>query len=247
MYRRVSGCAAAAFVGFISLGCEIAVAAETTENNERGFYVGAAASRVEHETQITSPATIVVRLDWGAFTTLRLDQAGVEDDTDAGWNVTLGYEINKYLAAELSYYDFGEASLTETYASVIVVPRTLYYTARYNIEAFGAGVSLLGTFPLTSSVDIFARGGVLFLDQEVERQVTADPPTAFRGVPYRSSTRTGDEIWIAGAGVQWSFASRWTTRLEYQLTDDIGREGDSPLDANTTKIEQASLSVLFDF
>ena len=79
---------------------------------------------------------------------------------------------------------------------------------------------------------------MLFLDQEIER----------RSGTSRITHRTGDEIWIAGAGAQWSFASRWAVRLEYQLTDDVelGR-GLSPAPTGTSKVEQVSLGVLLDF
>jgi len=241
------GYAAAAMVGFISLGCEIATAAEIAENNERGFYVGASIGRAEHEVESTSLPTLVTRLSWGAFVQLELNQVRVDEDTDTGWNVTLGYRINKYLAAELSYHDFGEASVTEVYSTVVTVPYALYHNTRYSLNAFGESVSLLGTFPLTSSLNLFARGGVLFVDQKIEQHVTASPPDAFRGVPFSGSRRSGDEIWMAGAGLQWSFASRWATRLEYQLTDNIEGESSSLRDAATTKLEQVSLSVLFDF
>lgn len=236
MNRGVSGCAATALLMFVSLGSEMAAAAETSGNNERGFYLGASVSRVEQEVAGEGQILVAFGLPIGFAATLQPNQVDV-DDTDAGWNVTLGYQINKYLAAELSYYDFGEASVVERYvAGLVLIP--LNITVRSNVEAYGPGVSLLGTFPLTSSVEVFARGGVLFLDQEVERQLST----------LRTSNRTGEEIWMAGAGAQWSFASRWAARLEYQLTDNIERGGTTLMPrAGTTKIEQLSLSVLFDF
>jgi hypothetical protein len=45
---------------------------------------------------------------------------------------------------------------------------------------------------------------------------------------------------MAGAGVQWSFAKRWATRLEYQRTDDLKYD-----DTGESTIDQASLSVVF--
>jgi opacity protein-like surface antigen len=49
-----------------------------------------------------------------------------------------------------------------------------------------------------------------------------------------------DEVVMAGAGVQWSFAPRWAARLEYQRTDDLKYDN-----TGESSIEQASLSVLF--
>lgn len=219
--------------GFISLGCNIAAAAESTEN-ERGFYVGGSVNRVNPQVYSWGEPRFTLGRE---FILLQLDQIRVDDDSDAGWNVTLGYEVNKYLAAEVSYYDFGEASVTLDYSSLLR-PVKLFFYDRYNIESFGLGVSLLGTLPLTSSLDIFARGGVLFLDQDIEETAGFDAPGG-RGV----SRRTGDEIWMAGAGVQWAFAPRWATRLEYQLTGDAERDRAN----QAKKFAQVSLSVLFDF
>lgn len=236
MKQGVIGCAAGALVLFVSLGSETTVAAEAAGNNERGFYLGASVGRVEQEAKGEGQILVAVGFPFGFVTTLQPDRVEI-DDTDAGWNVMLGYRINKYFAAELSYSDFGEALVTEHYAAAFV-PIPLNITVRSNIEAYGPAVSLLGTFPLTPAVDVFARGGVLFLDQKIERQ----------NISFRSAHRTGDEIWTAGAGVQWFFTSRWATRLEYQLTDRIGRESNALTPrAGTTKIEQLSLGVSFDF
>jgi opacity protein-like surface antigen len=236
MERGVSGCAATAVLLFVSAGCEIAAAAETSETRERGFYLGASVSHVEQEAEGEGQILVGVGFPLGYLVTLVPNQV-VVDDTDTGWNVTLGYQINKYVAAEVAYYDFGTASVVERY-SADLFPAPLNITVRSNIEAFGPGVSVLGTLPLTPSLEIFARGGVLFLDQKIERQTNS----------FRDSRRTGEEIWMAGAGVRWSFASRWATRLEYQLTDDIEVGGGSLSPrSGTSKIEQLSLSVLFDF
>lgn len=242
MKRGVSGCAATAVLLFVSAGCEIAAAAETSETRERGFYLGASVSRVEQQAEGEGQILVGIGFPYGYLITLQPNQVAV-DDTEIGWNVTLGYRINKYVSAELAYYDFGTASVIERYSAdqfpvPAPGPAPLNITVRSNIESFGPGVSLLGTLPLTPSLEIFARGGVLFLDQEVERRTNS----------FRDSRRTGKEVWMAGAGVQWSFASRWATRLEYQLTDDIEVGGNTlGPSSGTSKIEQASLSVLFDF
>lgn len=242
MERGVSGCAATAVLLFVSAGCEIAAAAETSETKERGFYFGASVSHVEQEAEGEGQILVFIGQPFGFAITLLPDQVAV-DDTDTGWNLTLGYQINKYVAAEVAYYDFGTASVIERYSADFFPvpapgPAPLNITVRSNIEAFGPGVSVLGTLPLTPSLEIFARGGMLFLDQKIERRTNS----------FRDSRRTGEEIWMAGAGVRWSFASRWATRLEYQLTDDIEVGGNSfSRRSGTSKIEQLSLGVLFDF
>jgi opacity protein-like surface antigen len=220
---------------FVSALCEIAAAAESSENKASGFYLGASVSRVEQDTDGEGQILISAGL-FGSLIPVSPSRVSV-DDRDIGWNVTLGYQVNKYIAAELAYYDFGAASVTEHYSSNLSL-FPLNIDVRSNIDAFGPGVSLLGTLPLTPSVEIFARGGVLFLDQKIERQSGS----------FRSSHRTGDNIWMAGAGVQWSFTSRWAARLEYQLTDHIDLDSTAFVpQPGTSKIEQLSLGVTFDF
>ncbi|MET0536085.1 MAG: outer membrane beta-barrel protein [Steroidobacter sp.] len=237
MKRGSIGCAATAVLMFVSLGTEIAEAAEATGTNERGFYLGAAAGRVEQDAKGEGQILVGIGGQFGFAVMLTPVQTQV-DDIQTGWNVTLGYRVNKYLAAEVAYHDFGEASVVERYVPNFF-PLPSEIIVRSNIEAFGPSVSLLGTVPVTPSLDVFVRGGVLFLDQEVERQFAT----------LRSTQRTGDEIWMVGAGAQWSFASRWAARLEYQLTDDMDYGGSlfQQNRAGTEKIEQLSLGVLFDF
>lgn len=234
--KRVFGRTTAAVVVIGSLVCQVSAAAEISEGGESGFYVGASASRVEQDAQGEGELLVGIGPPLGFVVLLRPDRVEV-DNTTAGWNVTLGYRVNRYFAAELAYHDFGEASVVERYFPGIV-PFPSEITVRSSVEAYGPSVSLLGTLPVTPSLDIFARGGVLFLDQEIERQISSS----------RSTHQTGDEVWMVGAGVQWSFASRWAARVEYQLTDDAELERSSLTNQDdTNKIEQISLSVLFDF
>lgn len=229
-----------------------------------GFYVGATASRVEQdldERAGVGPIAVLVAGGGGLVTPSPilpfppvfitpivggianpLGPTSVKvDDTDVGWSVSLGYRINKYLAAEVAYADFGEASLTERYEfdtlpGVPVVPQM---TRSYTVSTQGPALSVLGSLPLGSAWEVFLRGGVLFADQEVKTRITIINP--------RSTSNGGtagdfsDEVVTLGAGVQWSFLPRWTARLEYQRTDDLQPNelmGESSL-------EQASLSVLF--
>jgi hypothetical protein len=226
---RIRPCALAAMMFVTSLS-----AADTVE---RGFYFGASGGRVEHEARgeggmlagVVGPFPIS-----GFLLSLRPGRV-VVDDVQAGWSATLGYRINKYLAAELSYHDFGEASVTERYFPNFP-PLPAEIVVRSDIDAFGPSLSVLGTLPVSVSFDLFARGGVLFVDQEIGNT---------QGT-FRNEQSIGDEVLMAGVGAQWSFAPRWTARLEYQRTGSIDYDADIMNLAGTEKIEQFSLGVLFD-
>jgi opacity protein-like surface antigen len=164
------------------------------------------------------------------------------DETDVGWNFSLGYRVNKYLAAELAYVDSGEASLVEHYRplSFAPVPSPVTEINRsYTVTSRGPALSVLGSLPLGSKWELFLRGGVLFAKQEVEARTTAIGGTVVTPSPINRDF--SDEVVTVGAGVQWAFLPRWTARLEYQRTDDLQANeimGES-------RIDQASLSVLF--
>ena len=142
------------------------------------------------------------------------------DAIDTGFSATVGYRINRYLAAELSYTDFGEYESIERYS---------FGEFRYQLGVAGPSLSVLGSLPLGEQWELFLRGGVLFADQEVRLGGSL------------SNREFSDEVVLAGAGVQWSFAPRWATRLEYQRTDDLKYDN-----TGESSIDQASLSVVFE-
>lgn len=262
MNRGLLGLSAASAIFVISLSCEIAAAAEP------GFYIGAAGGRSEQRLDkqagvgppipvavigFLPPGTIIVPAPPGSqpppfafppvigavsgFVPLLGPDTSV-DETDVGWNFALGYRVNKYLAAELSYVDAGEASMVERYS--VPPTSTLPDVLRtYTVNARGPEVSVLGSLPLSERWELFLRGGVLFAKQEVESRTIIESPTATGGQPIKRDF--SDEVITVGAGVQWAFLPRWTARLEYQRSDDLQPNeimGESRLD-------QASISVLF--
>lgn len=209
---------------------------------DRGFYFAATASRVEHDvegypgmpiataTLSPNPPVLVIRPAPGSGVIIPIvppvpnviGPARIEiDDVDTGFGLSVGYRINRYLAAELTYTDFGEYERIQRFPTVADV--------RDQISVSGWSVSVLGSLPLNEQWELFLRGGVLFADQEVSIKVISSFDRDY-----------SDEVVMAGAGVQWSFAPRWATRLEYQRTGDLKYDN-----TGESTIDQASLSVLF--
>jgi hypothetical protein len=211
---------------------------------EPGFYFAATASRVEHDiegfpgipiafaTPTLPPVFGGIRpTPIGDITTspsppfAEFARSTEINDVDAGFSATVGYRINRYVAAELTYSDFGEYERVDRYSSAP--------TVRYEIGVRGPSFSVLGSLPLGKQWELFLRGGVLFADQEESIKVST---RVFSSIDPDYS----DEVVMAGAGVQWSFAPHWATRLEYQRTDDLKYDN-----TGESTIDQASLSVLF--
>jgi opacity protein-like surface antigen len=260
MNRGLLGFAVASSMFVVSLNCEIAAAAE------KGFYLGVAGGRSEQrldkEAGIGPPPPVVDMLPpGGVFNPFPSDQppipwlppppsgvvavllpAGMTaDETDVGWNVAVGYRVNRYLAAELSYVDAGDASLTERYsAPPSTVPSPGDILRSYTVSSRGPAVSVLGSLPLSERWEVFVRGGVLFAKQDVRTRTLSEDPQAIV-IDHPLDRSYSDEVFNVGAGVQWAFLPRWTARLEYQRSDNLQRNdimGES-------RLEQAALSVLF--
>lgn len=231
-----------------------------TEAADPGFYVGAAAGRGEQKIDVAAGVGPMPSLGVpGGFigvigdpsmplppifnpgpVFIAMEQETVADETDAAWNVALGYRVNKFLAAELAYVDSGEASLVESYRPLLGTSPTVPEVTRgYTVSSRGPALSVLGSWPVHEKWELFVRGGVMFVEQEVEMRTRVASATAI--VPAPIDRDFSDEVVTVGAGVQWAFLPRWTARLEYQRTDDLQANeimGES-------RIDQAALSVLF--
>jgi hypothetical protein len=199
---------------------------------EPGFYFAAGIGQTEQDVSPSAGTTFAIGSPFGGvIMRIAPDSVNVDDD-ELSWNGTVGYRINKYVAAELAYMDFGAADVSERYTipPFSIFPAT-QFTQQFTIGVTGPAVSVLGSLPLGAGFDIFARGGVLFADQEV----------TLRGTINSQSMTFGSEVWLGGAGIDWSFANRWAARLEYTRTGDI----EENLISGESDLSQFALSVLF--
>ena len=145
----------------------------------------------------------------------------------------MGYRLNAHVAAEVAYMDFGTSDFSEHY---LLGPASFpfpasEFTRTYSSKVTGPALSVLGSLPVGKGFDVFLRAGVLFADRKLEipQSIGLD------------DTTFGSTVWLGGAGVDWSFASRWAIRAEYQRTGKL----DSTFLAGDTDVERMSLSVLF--
>lgn len=186
---------------------------------EPGFYIGAGMS--QNRWDIAGFSETINSQEEG--NPIAIDLRTVEsDDKSNGFNVTLGYRLNKYFAAELAYMDFGSTSMTNVYTPM---PPSSWppFTDRVTSRVSGPAVTVLASVPLAQGFSAFVRGGVLFAEYDL---------------PYVSYS---DRPWIIGAGADWSFATRWSARLEYLQTGDI----DGGYDSFDSQIDSVNLSILF--
>lgn len=199
---------------------------------EPGFYVGAGIGETQQEIGDSKGTLIGIGPPFGVVFQAFPEEVQVEDG-NLGWQATIGYRLNRYLAAEVAYLSFAESEVTEIYSIDFgfPLPTPLEFRNRYSSTVSGPALSVLGSLPLRR-VDLFLKAGMLFADQDV----------ALGGnvIGMREMT-FGEEVWFGGAGVDWSVADRWMLRAEYLRTAKLA----ATLMSVETEIETVSFSVFF--
>lgn len=224
------GCAVTALSMFGSVIFETCGAAEAADTNGSGFYLGLAASRVQHDAPAspllnTTPQNPVVTRK--------------ADDVDLGLTASVGYRLNRYLAAEVAYVDLGKMHVTEEY--------TCPCTENYEVRVRGPAVSVLASLPLGEQWEVFLRGGMLFAEQREAHFLRMRSTSA----PWPDRNYS-DDVFFAGVGAQWSFAPRWAALLEYQRFGELKYGTASTLGGylrseHVNEIDQISLGAVFKF
>jgi hypothetical protein len=200
---------------------------------EPGFYVGAGLGETWQEMGDSNGIAVGFGFPIEAVRQEYPEDVQVEDG-NLGWQTTIGYRLNRYLAAEVAYLSFAQSEITEVYSIdpgfAFPVP-PLELRREYSSKVAGPALSVLGSLPL-GRFDLFLKAGMLFADQDV----------ALGGNVVGSREMTfGEEVWFAGAGVDWSVADRWMLRAEYLRTAKLA----ATLVSAATEVETLSFSVFF--
>jgi len=169
-----------------SAACSAALAQDT------GFYVGAALGQSSYR-EACADFNRVAGTGGNAFTCTREDTAG---------KLFAGWRFLRYLAAEVSYIDYGEAKATSAVAGAPA-------TGTSKVKA--AGISALGILPVGERFSILGRLGLL--ETRTRTQVSG----AVSGLEDKDETEMHVGI---GALYQFSRGRGWGMRLEYERLND---------------------------
>lgn len=197
---------------------------------DTGFYVAAGAGKSSQHVDGTG---VLVGLGFGEPISVQPTSVEV-DDGNLVWNAALGYRVNRYFAAEVSYLHYGSADVTETYELPLGNGLPPFSFSRtYSLQVEGPALSILGRLPVGQRFALFARGGIFFADEKL----TERSPGA------SASITLGKDVWLASVGAEWSFTSSWALRLEYAKSGDMG--GNSLLGRND--VRHVALSALYSW
>ncbi len=172
----------------LALSAGAAFAQSSSSENDRGFYAGAGLGQFN------------VKVHGIAGT---LDEF---DSDDLSWKIFAGYRLNRYLALEGAYVNFGEP--TDDFS-------TAGSRGDYSIRLSGFAPYVVGTLPLGESFEAFAKLGYYFYDLKVRADLDD-----LGGNVFRSDDSGEDVVWAVGLGT--TFMQRLNARLEYERIDAKG-------------------------
>jgi OOP family OmpA-OmpF porin len=122
-------------------------------------------------------------------------------DTDNGWKIFGGYQVNRNFAIEATYIDWGGLSGSGT---------ALGLPLNVTGDATSFGVAAVGILPLNDRFSVFGKAGVLMTDTKV---------TARAGAASASESDSSSELHI-GVGMAFNVTQKFAIRAEWERATD---------------------------
>ncbi len=170
----------------------VAGAQSDSRERVRGFYAGAGIGSAE-------PAS------WN-------NNYGDTESGDSGTSVALfaGYRFNRYLAAEMGWFDAGSLGFDQ---SLVYVPDLLdVYNTDIDLDVSAVSATALGILPFARIWEGYLRGGLAFYDASAQQRFTP----SFGGETVGSSVDDSGFDLLFGLGIGVTLFDRAHLRLEYQ-------------------------------
>ncbi len=218
----------------------LVVATAAADEPGRGFYLGAdlaaidAGSGRSHGLLAGTPES-VVRV---------FPETASVSGTDASWGIHAGYRINRFLAIELAYTDYGSMIVHQIYDLTPIIP-----DAPPNFEndvyfgAAGVSLSWLASIPLGERFEAFVRVGVLHAEQDIE-------PLSFAVLPGQSLfSEVSDDVPVYGIGAAYRMSENWALRMEYHHVEGLhgGDSIDGTDSVGPVRIRRLGLGASYSF
>lgn len=131
-------------------------------------------------------------------------------DGDTSLSVFAGYRFNRYLAAEVGWFDAGTMGWDQ---SLVYVPDLLdVYNTDVDLEVTAVNATVLGILPFARVWEAYIRGGAAFYDADADQRLT---PSFGGATVERSIDDSGADL-LFGIGIGVTLFQRAHVRLEFQ-------------------------------
>ena len=129
-----------------------------------------------------------------------------DDGSGNQWRIQAGYKFNPNLAIEGGYIDLGQANYKANFAGG---------SANATEKAGGFDLAVLGMYPITDSLSVFAKGGVIVAKVDTKLNSAVLPAV------YVSDSSTEVRP-LAGAGFTYGVIKNVDLRFDYDHVFGIG-------------------------
>jgi OOP family OmpA-OmpF porin len=165
-----------------------------------------------------------------------VDATSSLDDSDTGFGLAGGYQVNPWFAAELAYVDLGDISYE---ANGTVTDGIDDFDAGLGIDQSASGpvFSLLGIWPIGERFSVFGRVGIALMSVDADASVSID------GESVSDSVGTDRSNMVYGIGGEFSLNERFGVRLGWDRYAEVGSDDL----AGEVDIDLISLGLRYNF
>ncbi len=152
--------------------------------------------------------------------------SSVLDDSDTGFGLGGGYQLNEHFAFEFGYVDLGSIGYRAE-GTVTDGVDTFDADAVFDSSADGPVVSVLGILPIGERFSVFGRVGLSLLNAKGTARITVD------GEEGRASQSSQKSDPMFGVGVEYDLTKHFAVRLGWDRYLDVATEnvaGDTDAD-----------------
>jgi OmpA-OmpF porin, OOP family len=167
-----------------------------------------------------------------------VDLTSTLDDSDTGFGLAGGYQLNDHFAVEITYVDLGSVNY-QADATVTDGVAQAEADVRLVSSAQGPALSALGILPIGERFSVFGRAGLSLMNADGTARI------ALEGVSQRASQSSQKSDPVFGVGVDFGVTRHFAIRLAWDRYLDAGTEdvtGDVDVDLITL-----GLRVSFDW
>lgn len=186
---------------------------------DSGWYVGAALGQSKLD---VSAGELKSDLEAAGATGV----AVTVDNTDTGWKLYGGYQLNQNIGFEAAYVNLGSATANATYSTLAGSP------VQTNTDADGYLLSVVGSLPLGDKFAVFGKLGAFVWSAEASATTSLGPVSL-----------SGDGTDLAfGLGANWKINKSIGLRAEWERFQNLSVDG-----SNERDVDLLSLGATYRF
>lgn len=204
------------------------VGAPNVHAADSGWYIGGAIGQSKRDASSSDVARDVADIAEEVSGDTVLGVVASVDNTDTGWKLYAGYQINRNFALEAGYADLGKitgegtATLTDSGGDYQVD-----WSGNMKVKSWS--FSVVGSVPVSERFSVFGKLGIQHWQQKI---------SGISGLTSDSEKESGtDPLW--GLGVKFDMSKQLTLRAEWERFQDVGE--------SKQDIDLLSLGLMYSF